>query len=251
MLAPMSRHLIETLLLPPASSLWLFLLGCLLVRRWRRLGRSLQIAGVAWLYLASTPLVGGLLLHSLEGEPALAASGELPKAQAIVVLSAEADRFGREYGGAVIGPMTMQRLRYGAALQRRTGLPLLVSGGIPGRDLRSLADMMADAAKNELGVPVKWVEGKSADTRENARCSAELLKPAGVTTVLLVSSAFHMPRAMACFRAAGITPIAAPTAFRSPVFESWTNCLPSWTGLRDTCIALHEWGGRFFYAVSG
>lgn len=247
----MSRRLIETLLMPPASALWLFLLGCLLVRRWKRIGRALQVAGIAWIWLASTPLVGGALLHSLEGEPALPATGALPKAQAIVVLSAEADRFGQEYGGAVIGPMTMQRLRYGAWLQRRTGLPLLVSGGVPGRDLRSLADLMADAAKNELGVPVRWIESRSADTRENAQFSAELLRKDGVTNVLLVSSAWHLPRAMACFRKVGITPIGAPTAFRSPVLESWSNCLPSWAGLRDTCLGLHEWGGRLFYAVSG
>src|SRR6185436_11339472 len=98
---------------------------------------------------------------------------------------------------AVAGPMTMQRVRYAAALQKRTGLPLLVSGGVPRAGLPSLAAMMADAA-GELGVKAKWREERSGDTRENARFSAELLKADGKKTVMLVTSAFHMPRAAAC-----------------------------------------------------
>ncbi|MEO6596986.1 MAG: YdcF family protein, partial [Planctomycetota bacterium] len=175
----MLRRLAETLLLPPASVLVLFLLGTALRRRWPRLGRTLQVTALLWLWAASTPWVGGALLASLQTTPALPASGALPRADAIVVLSAEADRFGEEYGGATAGPMTMQRLRYGAWLQRRTGLPLLVSGGAPAAELPALATLMQRAATQEFGVPVRWTEERSADTRENASFSAALLKQDG------------------------------------------------------------------------
>lgn len=245
----MLRRLLEALLLPPASALWLFLLGTLLARRWRRLGRTLQVLACLWLWAASTPFCAGLLLTSLQSFPALPADGALPAADAIVVLSAEADPVGAEYGGPVAGPLTMQRLRYGAALQRRTRLPLLVSGGAPRLGLPSLAALMARAAVDEFGVPVRWQEGRSADTRENADFSAAMLQQDGAQRVLLVTSAWHMPRAVAAFEAAGLTAIAAPTGFRAPVLDDVANFAPHWHGLRDSCLALHEWIGRAWYAL--
>jgi uncharacterized SAM-binding protein YcdF (DUF218 family) len=244
------RRLLEALFLPPSSALALLVLGTLL--RWRRprLGRAMQVGAVLWLWALSTPVVGGLLLGSLQSYPALPNDGALPAADAIVVLSAEGDALGAEYGGPVAGVMTMQRLRYGAALQRRTGLPLLLSGGVPGSGQPALATMMADAATKEFGVPVRWREDRSADTHENARFSAALLKQDGVRTILLVTSAWHMPRAVACFQAAGLTVVAAPTGFRSPS-PGATAWIPHWHGLRDSCLALHEWTGRLVYTVRG
>lgn len=247
----MLRRLFETLLLPPAATLWLFLLGTALRRRWPRAGRTMQVAAFAWLWLASTPCVGGALLQSLQNHPALPAAGPLPPADAIVVLSAEADARADEYGGAVAGAMTMQRLRYGAMLQRRTRLPLLVSGGVPGTGLPSLAALMARAATEEFAVPVRWIEDRSADTRENARFSAELLRNDGVRRILLVTSAWHMPRSLACFRREGLDVTAAPTAFRGPAYEDWTSLVPRWSGLRDTSLAVHEYGGRIWYWLFG
>ncbi len=249
--ATMLRQLGEILLLPPASALWLFVVGTLL-RRWRpRAGRAVQVVAFAWLWLAATPCVGGWLLASLQTAPALPARGALPVADAIVVLSAEADRDGAEYGGAVAGVMTMQRLRYGAMLQRRTKLPMLLSGGSPGTGLPSLAALMQRAAQDEFAVPVRWLEERSADTRENARFSAELLRAAGVRRILVVTSAWHMPRALACFRGTDLEAIAAPTGFRGPAVDGWASFVPRWSGLRDTSLALHELGGRLYYWLSG
>ena len=246
----MLRRLLETLILPPASVLLLFLIGTALLRWRRKLGRTLQALAILGLWLAATPCIGGLLLHSLQSYPALDPKAAKPDAQAIVVLSAGADRIGAEYGGAVIGPITLQRLRYAVYLQRRYRLPMLVSGGLPARNTRPLAEMMQQSAVHEFGAEVTWVEDRSADTRENAPFTAKMLKEEGITKVLLVTSAWHMPRAMAACRAAGMEPIAAPTAFRGEIFASWTSFVPHWNGLRDTCLALHEWGGRLAYAVT-
>jgi uncharacterized SAM-binding protein YcdF (DUF218 family) len=246
----MLRRLLETLILPPASVLALFLIGTTLLRWKRKLGRTLQAIALVWLWLAATPCVGGMLLHSLQTYPALAPSAPATDAQAIVVLSAGADRIGSEYGGAVIGPMTLQRLRYAVHLQRRYNLPMLVSGGLPASNSPTLAHMMQQSAELEFGANVRWVEARSADTRENARFSAATLKQDGITKVLLVTSAWHMPRAIDCFENAGIAAIAAPTAFRGEIFASWTSFVPHWNGMRDTCLAMHEWGGRLAYALS-
>ncbi len=247
----MVRRVLEALFLPPASAMLLFVLGTVLVRKWRRSGRTLQVVAILWLWLASTPAFAGWLLGSLQQHAPLPTTGTLPDAQAIVVLSAEADLVGAEYGGAVAGPVTMQRLRYGAALQRRTGLPLLVSGGVPATGCPSLATLMANAATAEFGVPVRWREERSADTRENATFSAAMLRADGVRTVLLVTSAWHMPRSVASFEAAGLAVVAAPTGFRVPTGDGITPWIPHWHGLRDTGLALHEWLGRAFYWLTG
>jgi uncharacterized SAM-binding protein YcdF (DUF218 family) len=246
----MLRRLFETLVLPPASVLVLFLLGTALLRWRKKLGRTLQVLALLWLWLAATPCVGGMLLHSLQSYPALDHTQTVPDVQAIVVLSAGADRIGSEYGGPVIGAMTLQRLRYGIALQRRYRLPLLVSGGKPASHTPTLARMMQQAAEDEFQADVTWLEEASADTRQNAQFSAKILKEQGITKILLVTTAWHMPRAMDCFAAAGIEATAAPTGFRGEVFASWTSFVPHWNGLRDTCLAMHEWGGRVVYAVT-
>jgi uncharacterized SAM-binding protein YcdF (DUF218 family) len=247
----MLRRVLEALFLPPTSALIGFALGTALLRRWRRTGRALQVLALVWLWAAATPFVAGALLRSLQVFPALPAAGSLPAAEAIVVLSAESDPVGSEYGGATAGPLTMQRLRYAIALHRRTRLPLLVSGGVPGTGQPSLAAMMADAANAEFGVPVRWREERSADTRTNATESAVLLKSAGVHTILLVTSAWHMPRSVAAFEAEGLRVVAAPTGFRAPVTSVTLDLVPCWQGLRDTALALHEWVGRAVQAVAG
>ena len=243
------RRLLEALILPPSSVLVLILGGTALRHRLPRTGRTLQIVGLLWLWLAATPFVAGTLLRTLQDDPPLPASGPLPQADAIVVLSAAADRIGAEYGGPVAGAMTMQRLRYGAALQRRTGLPILVSGGRPGSNMPSMAELMARALRDEFQVPVRWLEERSYNTAQNAEFSAEILVKAGARRILLVSTAWHLPRAAESFQRHGIEVVPAPTAFRGPPYENYRSLLPHWAALRDTGYAMHEWFGRVYYAL--
>lgn len=246
----MLRQLLEVLVLPPVSALIALLLGSAL-RWWKpRLGRWLQVLGVAWIWVAATPCVGGLLLRSLQPYPALSTTEPPPPADAIVVLAAGVDRVGAEYGGPVIGNITMQRLRYAAHLHRRTQVPILLCGGVPATGAPSLAAMMQATAEQELGVPVRWLERESATTFENLQFGARILAEDGISRVLLVTSAWHMPRSVEVAAKVGLDAVPAPTGFRTDVFASWRSFVPHWRGLRDTCLALHEWGGRLVYAVA-
>src|SRR5262249_58500733 len=101
--------------------------------------------------------------------------GPLPEADAIVVLSADGDRLAPEYGGPTVGALGLQRLRYGAALYRATGKPVLVTGGIPSRGSPPHAVTMKEVLERDFSVPVRWVEPESKNTYENAKLSAELL----------------------------------------------------------------------------
>src|SRR5690606_3210249 len=96
---------------------------------------------------------------------------------------------------------------------------------------------------------VRWVEGRSESTWENAVLSAPILREAGVKRILLVTHAFHMPRARASFAAQGFDVVPAPTAFRKTPELSLHALLPSAKGLADTSFAFHEWLGRIWYAL--
>jgi uncharacterized SAM-binding protein YcdF (DUF218 family) len=245
----MLRKLIEALLLPPGCCLALAALGALSWRWKPRAGRAVVIAAAVLLWLLSTPLVAGALLATLQTTPALPATGALPPAQAIVVLSAEADPDAPEYGQSVPGRDTLVRLHYGAHLHRRTGLPILVTGGagLPGEEPVALA--MQRTLAHGLGARVTWVEPAARTTHENATEAAALLQQDGITRVYLVTHAWHIPRARSSFESAGIEVVPAPTGFRGPPWQGARSLIPHWTAVRDSYYASHEWLGLLYYGL--
>ncbi|WP_018233705.1 YdcF family protein [Thioalkalivibrio thiocyanodenitrificans] len=241
--------ILELLIMPPASGFILMLLGLVL---WRLpLGRMLAFAGAAWLYVAATPVFAGWLLGGLERpyriDPPVPAG-----AQAIVVLAGGRYAHAPEYGGGTVNAASLERLRYGARLHRRTGLPLLVSGGrVGGGEPESEARLMAGVLEDELGVSVRWHEEQGRNTMENALFSARMLRPEGIDHVLLVSHALHMPRAAWSFRRAGLTVTPFPTRRVSgdPVRMRFTDFLPQPSALWYTGQALHEYLGLAWYRL--
>lgn len=236
------KKILTALALPPAGPLLLAALGLLLMKRWPRFGKSLAWTGVIALWLLSTPAVTRPMLAAVEDVPPLDAS--LAKsAQAIVVLGGGSYFAAPEYGGDRVSRWSLERIRYAARLQRETGLPLLVTGGAPLGGVPEGRSMQA-ALEKEFGVKVRWVEDRSADTRENARFSAPILRKAGVTRVLLVTHAWHMRRTQGEFAAEDMTTIAAPTAYETTGPLTALDLLPGPGGLRAGRIALGELLGR-------
>ncbi|MFX7731723.1 YdcF family protein, partial [Acinetobacter baumannii] len=91
------------------------------------------------------------------------------------------------------------RLQYAAYLARRTGLPILVTGGSPDGSPESEAALMARNLQRDVGVPVRWQETRADTTAQNASYSAAMLKADGIERILLVTDSIHMPRAMRVF----------------------------------------------------
>lgn len=241
---------VEALLFPPGLFLVLVGIGILILRRKPLIGRMLVVSGLALCYLLSTPLAAGFLMQRIETYPALGpADIDSSGAQAIVVLSYGWDEDAPEYSGDTVGPGTMVRCRYGVYLQRRTGLPILASGGIPYTSEISLAQMMAEFMTGELGAGEVWVEDRSRTTYENAQFSALLLRDRQISTVFLVTQAWHMPRAVAVFEQAGLQVTPAPTAFRGKDANSFLDWLPSAYALDLSYAALHEIVGTLWYRI--
>jgi uncharacterized SAM-binding protein YcdF (DUF218 family) len=168
---------------------------------------------------------------------------------AIIVLSADLLHGARPGQADTAGPITIERLAEGALLQRRLGLPILVSGGwLAGAD-RSLAGLMDKALAEDFGLHARWREERSGNTYENAAFSAAILRQAGIASALVVTNPWHMARALWAFRAAGYPVIPAPTPGGRTLNLSAFAFLPHVPALQDSYFALHELCGLAWYAV--
>jgi uncharacterized SAM-binding protein YcdF (DUF218 family) len=261
------NDVVTFLLLPPVNLVPLGLAGQVLARRYPRAGGAVTGGALLALLVLATPNVSQTLLDSLQrGVPRSVPSrpvpddAELPAeagrpagapAGAIVVLSAESS--GSGVGGILpwygIGPLTLERLVAGASLSRRLMLPILVTGGEPAPGAPTLAAQMARSLREDFGLAAAWVEPKSRDTWENAAFSAAILRPAGIRTVYLVTSAWHMRRALIAFRHFGIDAI--PVAARFEAGSRWDadGFVPRVSAWLRSYYAFHEWVGCAWYAL--
>jgi uncharacterized SAM-binding protein YcdF (DUF218 family) len=243
------------LILPPANLFLLIAAGLLIWRPWPRAGRIVAGTGLALLAFLSTNAGASLFVRPLERMTSPLLAPERAGAQAIVVLAAGRLQDAPEYGGSDIpDTIALARLRYAAHLQRRTGLPVLVSGGVGARAvdhgrMEALADAMATALREDFGVPVRWIEARSRDTYENAANSATMLRADGIRRVLLVTDAMHMPRARSAFEHAGLEVVSAPTMFYGDQARSFSAWVPSAEGMRRSWYALYELLGIAWYRL--
>lgn len=244
-----------TALVLPAVSLSL-LLAVSLIWSWLRIdaksGTSPRVpimcAGAAsvllWLCSCSAVSVG-LAKHLLPAVEAIQVDDlKRSQIQAIVVLGGGIHNQVDEYGGPTLVPEAMSRLLYGAYLARASHLPMAFSGGKgwAAPQAQHTEAQVADLALARLGIPaLRWQENQSRDTHENARQTAAMLHGEGITRIALVTHAWHMPRSVKHFEAAGFTVLPAPMGFMHSGPASWQLWLPSGSGLRDTGLVLKEW----------
>jgi uncharacterized SAM-binding protein YcdF (DUF218 family) len=241
-------NLISAFLLPPLNLLLIAAIGLWLWHKRPYVARVLLTTSFALLWLLSTPYFAEALLHGLEGKPYVNDTGK-PLADAIVVLGGGTYFHAPEYGADTVSHATLERLRFAAKLQRETGKPVLVTGGKPlGNDL-SEAEQMKQVLEQEFGIKVQWAEGASDNTLENARLSRRLLDQAGISRIYLVTHAWHMPRAVRSFQAAGLQVIPAPTAYTTRYRTDLLAFVPSARALRDSSIFMHELIGMIWYQL--
>lgn len=234
------RKIIAGFVLPPTGPLLCALLGLVLMRRKPRLGKTLAWAGVCSLTALALPVVSVALVNIAGGGEPLDLSRPTT-AQAIVITGGGVRDHAPEYGGYTLAQLTLERTRYGAHLARQTKLPVLVTGGVLLKRPTE-GGLMRDALQQEFGLPVRWLETKSRNTRENAQFSAAVLLPEGITRILLVTHAFDVRRARLEFEAAGFQVTPAPTGARprTPVPLAVTDFLPSVGALQSSYYACYE-----------
>lgn len=236
-----------SLVLPPGANFVVALLALALLPFARRLAVVVLSVSAGSLYVFSTGIGSAALARSLPAYTVLSQEADLSTAGAIVVLSGGGHMLDPE-GVQIASASNFSRLRYAAFLHRRTGLPLLVSGGgaIPE------AELMVRSLENDFGLGARFVERRSRNTAENAAYSAELLAEAGITRIVLVTNGIHMPRAVEAFQRQGLevtpAPLSSATA-RHPLPLHLTAFLPHAGRLTFSARCLHEHVGRLWYRM--
>jgi uncharacterized SAM-binding protein YcdF (DUF218 family) len=243
----MVRLVSSGFLAPPILFITLGLFGALLALVWRGAGIALALGSSLCLFALATPALSSFLLRHVES--GLAPPGDLHQAQAIIVLGGEV-RSGD--GGDIpdrLGPRSLERVVLAADAHRRLRLPVAVSGGRAGGLRASEGALMKAALEIGFAVPVTWIENTSRTTWENAVHTARLLQPDGLATVVIVTHAWHMPRALWAFQRAGFQALAWPAPRTALRLQRIEDLLPSIAGLTDSFHALHEMLGRIYYRL--
>ncbi len=247
--------ILKALALPPANLVLLIAFG-LLLRRWRRrAGLAVAVIGAAALYALATPFIATRLLAAIgsgvtPGDAAPAPDNPPGAPGAIVVLAAGFVDTAPRAGSPTVDAMTLERLRHGVRLHRRTGLPILVTGGPSPRMATPIGVLMQRTLRRDFAVEAAWVEGRAGSTFKNATHSAKILTEAGIRSIYVVSQAWHLPRAIAAFNAAGLATTPAASSYVRPAGIEPAAFLPSAKALQRSYYAAHEFLGLIWYRWS-
>jgi len=227
----------------------------LLLTRSRRLASWLVVTSLVLLVLFGlSPLGNALMLPLEERFPPWDASHGAP--DGVIVLGGVIAEDVSAARGAVALNESAERVTVAAELARRyPKLRIIFSGGTNAL----LFDKGAEAGfavrqLEDLGVARERIvaEEQSRNTVENAVFSRLIANPQPGQRWLLLTSAFHMPRAIAVFRAAGFPVEAYPVDWRTTGPMDLVRPYPSVSeGLRRTDVAVREWIGLLLYRLTG
>ena len=238
-------------ILPLAASpigLLIFLIVYGLIFRSRR--ASLLALLVIW--ICSMPSVSNKLVNILENDFQLTAIEKVEKAGAVVVLSGMVKAVQGTDGLIFEWGEASDRIFAGIELIKANKAPTLIltrgllpwSVGIPEGEFLSLEAQRRGI--NELNIKLtKAVE----NTEQEAAAIKELLE-GSTNKIILVTSAFHMPRAIKVFRAKGIDVIPYAVDFRYSLSKATPmDYLPDADALKDTSFFVREMIGRLYYSI--
>ena len=213
--------------------------------------RRLAILALASLWFLSFPLVANSLWRVIEQQALRPAVSAAPKTQALVVLGGMTRVIRGDQGFEIEWNDNADRFWAGLELFKAGKAPrlFLMAGRLPWEKSQKTEGEWLRAKAIEFGVPEKqiWLSPEVQNTQQEAQAVAKEL-PGG--SILLVTSAFHMPRARALFEAQGLKVLPFPVDFR--VVENDTTVLdflPSAGALETTTSAMRELLGRAYYWI--
>jgi uncharacterized SAM-binding protein YcdF (DUF218 family) len=246
-------RLVEALLLPPGTFLVALALALLLLRGGRpRTAGALVAATVLGLYAVSTmPVAQGLVAPLERVHPPLHATPDA--CDAIVVLG-----YGARQAPEASSPelhlrdTSLRRTLTAWRLWQAAPHPVVLLGGRPFADNPPGESRHRAALLGELGVPADQLHtlDSGRTTHEEAQAVADLAGARGWHRLCVVTSAWHLPRAVAAFRHAGlaVTPVPGDTLGEMRPFTPRA-LLPSAAALRVSAAALREYVGLAYYRL--
>ena len=228
--------------------------SALMWTRWRRAGRWMCAGAVALGVVMSVLPFGQWLRVSLENRfPQVTATAE--RVDGIVVLGGVVNQFiTKARGQAALGGGVERLTAFAQLAGRYPNAKLIFSGGSgdPFRqDLKESHFIGPVLESLGLGAGRVIYEDRSRNTAENAEFSRAIARPKPGETWLLITSAFHMPRAVGCFRRAGWNVAPYPVDFSTD--GDYQTAPPGGfsAGMRSLESSLHEWIGLLLYRLLG
>jgi uncharacterized SAM-binding protein YcdF (DUF218 family) len=222
---------------------------------WHRLGRALLVAGLAALVVCGLSPLSAALIVPLENRIPRANLERGGPIAGIVVLGGVEDARAdppRELAGL---NEAAERVTEAVALARRYPAARVLFAGGSGAIFTEEAPEATSMARLLEGLGIArertTLESRSRDTYENAVFAKRLADPAPGQRWLLVTSAWHMPRALGCFRQAGFAVEPWPVDYRtSGRIELWLNrSIPD--GLKQMDFVVREYVGLVMYYLRG
>jgi uncharacterized SAM-binding protein YcdF (DUF218 family) len=228
--------------------------AALLFTRWKRLGRGAASAAALGLLVIGFSPISKLLARPLENRFPQQQLEDARPVDGIIVLGG-AIGFGR---GQVGFNEAASRMSMAVDLAKKHPQARIVFTGGDAALINSDTQTEANAAEQffrTAGIEARRIvlESRSRNTRENAVFTHQLIAPKPGERWLLVTSAFHMPRAVGCFRAAGFEPDAFPVDYRTDG-DAHDFLLPfryMFNGMQLTDLAVKEWVGLLVYRLAG
>ena len=231
------KKLITHFILPPGLLVIAFALLGILTKR--KLAKLLAFSFALFVYLLSIEPIKDVLYKPLEeAYPVLLK----PEGDAIVILG------GGAYNTGILKEDSTKRLLTGFVLHKQTNLPIILSGGasigtLPEAEIMKGLLLTLGVDKSKIHTDVN-----SKDTEENAQEVKKLCERLRCRRVVLVSSAYHMRRAVLAFQKAGLEVVPYPTDFKRDMRYNLYSLLPKMGVFADSYKALREYLGLVWYS---
>jgi uncharacterized SAM-binding protein YcdF (DUF218 family) len=243
---------LTVLILPPALLIVLMLAAMALLAVERRRG-AMTLLGMtaAILYGLSTGPVSDGLTAPLERRYPVPAEESLDCDAIVVTGGGLTGRAGPKGSVPALSYASAERIGAAYRLWRRLRRPVLLSGGEAWGVQASEAAVMAEALI-ALGAPESdlMLEWWSRDTYENALHSKSAAAAFGWRSVCLVTSAYHLPRAVRTFRHMGLAVVPVPAGGYSTGGDyGWTSFIPVFERLQASSLALREYLALAWYRL--
>jgi len=238
------HKLLPLLVSPLFLVIILFIWGTVSRQKW------ISLSGVCILVLCSLPIISGKLIYYLEKDYVLKPTNTASTADAVVVLSGMIRTLKGSEGLVYEWGEASDRIFAGIDLidEQKAPILILTGGHLPwsvgtpeGEYLKKIA------IKNGISSEVIRVTENVQNTDQEAKAVAKLLNKTE-PNVILVTSAFHMPRAQKVFEAAGLSVSSFAVDFLSGADEpTIMDFIPDAAAFRDTSFFIREIIGRLYY----
>lgn len=238
------KFLYSAFILPPGIFILALIIFSIKIYKYKaKLGKNLLILTLVF-YIFTTPFLDNPIIRLLESKYTVPNN---PKGDVIVMLGGGAtlDTPNLNFNGHLSG-FAANRLITSAQLYKKLNIPIIISGGKVFKSTGTESEIAKNILIN-LGIPENSIitENKSINTTENAKYTKQILDKYNFKNPILVTSAFHMNRAVIQFKKFNVNVLPFPTDYQTNIHESieLNDFIPSSDSLLKLSLSIKEFIG--------